>query len=117
MSGTSSVLSPGDGGKLLRGELAGWTGHDFSQIELARQSPALRNQGIDIYRLKKAVQFLLGLKRAAIDELLGQFLFGLAGPEGHEHEHRQGTQQDEDHEAPQQAPPNRDGFTEYAHVF
>ena len=74
-----------------RGELTGRTGHDLGQIELARQSPARRNQGIDIHRLKKAVQFLRGLECPSLDEFFGQLPFRLAGPKAHEHEHRQGT--------------------------
>ena len=91
MSGNSNVLIRVTAASWPGGELTGWTGHDLSQIELARQSPARRNQGIDIHRLKKAVQFLRGLKRPSIDEFLGQLRFSLVGPDGHEHEHRQGT--------------------------
>ena len=89
--GHEERVEPGDRGKLLGGELTGRTGYDLSQIELARQSPARRNQGIDIHRLKKAVQFLRGLECPSLDEFLGQLPFSLAGPESHEHEHRQGT--------------------------
>jgi hypothetical protein len=89
--GREQGVEPGDGGKLRRGELTGWTGHDLVQIELACFSPASRNQGIDIHRLKKAVQFIRGLEGSSLDEFLGQLSFSLAGPKSHEHEHRQGT--------------------------
>ena len=88
MSGNSKVLILVTAASCARGELTGWTFDDLSQIELTRKAPARRNQGIDIHRLKKAVQFLRGLKRPGIDEFLGQILFSLAGPDGHEHEHR-----------------------------
>ena len=64
MSGNSKVLILVTAASWLRGELTGWTFDDLSQIEFARQSPARRNQGIDIHRLKEAVQFLRGLQGA-----------------------------------------------------
>ena len=91
MSGNSKVLILVTAASWLGGELTGWTGDDLSQIEFTRQSPACRNQGIDIHRPKEAVQFLRGLQRPGIDEFLGQILFSLAGPDGHEHEHCQRT--------------------------